>query len=201
MNPTPESPDTTAARERAALSPYLIGAAIGLLNIGAFAAFRKGIGVSGAYESSAALAARQLAPDAAHVNDYVKARKDPPKFNWESWLVLGTILGGMAAARTGRGAELRANDQLEPGRPTRSPLASAAGGALLMYGARMADGCTSGHSLSGTAQGAASSWVFTPLMFGVASLLARRAGSGRRLKAGLKGAPHAELKGEVRWPK
>jgi hypothetical protein len=23
----------------------------------------------------------------------VKARKDPPKFNWESWLVLGTILG------------------------------------------------------------------------------------------------------------
>ena len=32
-------------------SPYLIGAAIGLLNIGAFAAFRKGIGVSGAYET------------------------------------------------------------------------------------------------------------------------------------------------------
>ena len=37
-------------------SPYLIGAAIGLLNICAFAAFRKGIGVSGAYESSAELA-------------------------------------------------------------------------------------------------------------------------------------------------
>lgn len=47
-------------------SPYLIGAAIGLLNICAFAAFRKGIGVSGAYENSAALAARRLAPDAAH---------------------------------------------------------------------------------------------------------------------------------------
>jgi hypothetical protein len=39
----------------------------------------------------------------------------------------------------------------------------------------MADGCTSGHALSGTAQGAASSWLFTPLMFGVGSLLARRA--------------------------
>ena len=48
-----------------------------------------------------------------------------------------------------------------------------AGGALLMFGARMADGCTSGHGLSGTAQGAASSWLFTPLMFGVGSLLAR----------------------------
>jgi uncharacterized membrane protein YedE/YeeE len=160
-------------------SPYLIGAAIGLLNICAFAAFRKGIGVSGAYENSAALAARQLAPDAAHVNEYVKARKEPPKFNWESWLVLGTILGGMAAARTsGRDDDSWID---EPGAESkRSPLASAAGGAMLMFGARMADGCTSGHALSGTAQGAGSSWLFTPLMFGVGSLLARRARGARR---------------------
>lgn len=156
-------------------SPYLIGAAIGLLNIVAFAAFHKGIGVSGAYESSAALAARQLAPDAAHVNDYVKAKKEPPKFNWESWLLLGTILGGMAAARTGGGNGASRVDDRAGSEPERSPLASAAGGAMLMFGARMADGCTSGHALSGTAQGAGSSWLFTPLMFAVGSLLARRA--------------------------
>lgn len=159
-------------------SPYLIGAAIGLLNIFAFAAFRKGIGVSGAYENAAALTARRLAPDAAHVNDYVKERKEPPKFNWESWLVLGTILGGMVAARTSDN-ETQVNDH--PGtEPMRSPLASAAGGAMLMFGARMADGCTSGHALSGTAQGAGSSWLFTPLMFGVGALLARRARGARR---------------------
>lgn len=161
-------------------SPYLIGAAIGLLNIGAFAAFRRGIGVSGAYESSAALAARRLAPDAAHVNDYVKARKEPPKFNWEAWLVLGTILGGMAAARALGGNDASWDDRPDA-EPKRSPLASVAGGAMLMFGARMADGCTSGHSLSGTAQGAGSSWLFTPLMFGVGSLLARRARAARRL--------------------
>jgi uncharacterized membrane protein YedE/YeeE len=156
-------------------SPYLIGAAIGLLNIGAFAAFRRGIGVSGAYESSAALAARRWAPDAAHVNDYVKARKEPPKFNWESWLVLGTILGGMAAARMARTKDGPRVEDPAGAEGKRSPLASAAGGAMLMFGARMADGCTSGHGLSGTAQGAGSSWLFTPLMFGVASLLARGA--------------------------
>lgn len=161
-------------------SPYLIGAAIGLLNIGAFAAFRKGIGVSGAYENSAALAARRLAPDAAHVNDYVKSRKEPPKFNWESWLVLGTILGGMAAARTLGGHDAGWDQDHAGAGPERSPLASVAGGAMLMFGARMADGCTSGHGLSGTAQGAASSWLFTPLMFGVGSLLARRARGARR---------------------
>ena len=158
-----------------AMSPYLIGAAIGLLNIGAFAAFRRGIGVSGAYESSAALAARRLAPDAAHVNDYVQARKEPPRFNWESWLVLGTMLGGLAAARAAGAGERVADDLPADADSRRSPLASAAGGAMLMFGARMADGCTSGHGLSGTAQGAASSWLFTPLMFGVASLLARGA--------------------------
>lgn len=158
-------------------SPYLIGAAIGLLNIGAFAVFRKGIGVSGAYESSAALLARRLAPDAAHVNDYVKARKEPPKFNWESWLVLGAILGGMAAARAGTSA---AADGRPGADPKRSPLASAAGGAMLMFGARMADGCTSGHALSGTAQGAGSSWLFTPLMFGVGSLVARLSRGAKR---------------------
>jgi uncharacterized membrane protein YedE/YeeE len=158
-------------------SPFLIGAAIGLLNIGAFIAFRKGIGVSGAYESSAALISRRLAPDAVHLNDYVKARKDPPKFNWESWLVVGTILGGLAAARADRADGYVDADASAP---TRSPLASAAGGALLMFGARMADGCTSGHALSGTAQGAGSSWLFTPLMFGVGTLLARLARGARR---------------------
>lgn len=167
-------------------SPYVIGAAIGLLNIAAFAAFRKGIGISGAYESSAALAARRLAPDAAHVNDYVKARKEPPKLNWEWWLLVGTVLGGFAAARAAGSSDALAVDDPMRTQEKRSPLASLAGGAMLMYGARMADGCTSGHGLSGTAQGAASSWLFTPLMFGAGSLLARGA-RGRR--------------GEVRWPR
>jgi uncharacterized membrane protein YedE/YeeE len=164
-------------------SPYLIGAAIGLLNIFAFAVLRKGVGVSGAYESSAALVARRLAPDAAHVNDYVKARKEPPKFNAESWLVLGTILGGMAAARTFGGNDVARIDGRAGAEPKRSSLASAAGGAMLMFGARMADGCTSGHALTGTAQGAGSSWLFTPLMFAVGSFVARRArGAARRSK-------------------
>lgn len=161
-------------------SPFLIGAAIGLLNIFTFAAFRKGIGVSGAYENSAALAARRLAPDAAHVNAYVKARKEPPKFNWESWLVLGTIVGGMVAARKFGANDVSSADTPSAAAQKRSPLASAAGGAMLMYGARMAEGCTSGHALSGTAQGAGSSWLFTPLMFAVGSLLARNARHQRK---------------------
>lgn len=48
------------------------------------------------------------------------------------------------------------------------------GGAMMMFGARMAKGCTSGHALSGTMQLAASSWVFSPLM-ALTSILTARA--------------------------
>jgi uncharacterized membrane protein YedE/YeeE len=147
--------------------------------MGAFVAFRKGIGVSGAYETGAALAARKMAPDALRVNDFVKARDKAPQLDWEVLLVVGTVLGGLLASRSERAVGGAAAEQSPA---LRSPLASATGGALLMVGARMADGCTSGHSLSGTAQGAASSWVFTPLMFLAGSLLARAA---RRLRGGL----------------
>ena len=93
----------------------------------------------------------------------------------------------MAAARRAGSSDALPLDDPMRAQKKRSPLASLAGGAMLMFGARMADGCTSGHGLSGTAQGAASSWVFTPLMFGVGSLLAR----GARRTAG--GGAMAEM--------
>jgi uncharacterized membrane protein YedE/YeeE len=39
------------------------------------------------------------------------------------------------------------------------------GGAILLFGARLADGCTSGHGISGGLQLALSSWVFLVSMF------------------------------------
>jgi uncharacterized protein len=43
-------------------------------------------------------------------------------------------------------------------------------GALMMFGARLAQGCTSGHGISGTMQLAVSSWLFIIVAFGVATL-------------------------------
>jgi uncharacterized membrane protein YedE/YeeE len=47
------------------------------------------------------------------------------------------------------------------------------GGALMMFGARMAKGCTSGHGISGTMQFAASSWLFNPIIFASGAAVAR----------------------------
>jgi uncharacterized membrane protein YedE/YeeE len=43
------------------------------------------------------------------------------------------------------------------------------GGGLMMFGARLAQGCTSGHGISGALQLAVSSWLFVVVMFAVAS--------------------------------
>lgn len=51
--------------------------------------------------------------------------------------------------------------------------AAAAGGFLLLFGARLAGGCTSGHILSGVSQLAISSIVFFIAAFGSAVVTAK----------------------------
>jgi uncharacterized membrane protein YedE/YeeE len=52
------------------------------------------------------------------------------------------------------------------------------GGVVIMYGARLAGGCTSGHGISGGLQLALSSWLFLAVMFstglGVTAVLFRK---------------------------
>jgi hypothetical protein len=158
-------------------SPYLIGTGIGLLNMLAFATVGRGLGITTPFEDAAAVAARRLAPHSASVAKYLHKRDEPPKLGWEAFVVLGVLGGSYVAARlAGEVAAVpvpsRWQQRFGPGRGKR--LASAvAGGALMMFGARMAKGCTSGHGITGTSQLAASSWVFSPLMFASAALAAR----------------------------
>lgn len=50
----------------------------------------------------------------------------------------------------------------------RTYLPSFIGGFLLLYGARMADGCTSGHMMSGMMQGSVSGYLFAAAVFAMA---------------------------------
>jgi len=58
--------------------------------------------------------------------------------------------------------------------PTRRYAVAFAAGFIMLFGARLADGCTSGHGLSGTAQLAVGSMVAVAAMFagGIATALA-----------------------------
>jgi uncharacterized membrane protein YedE/YeeE len=158
-------------------SPYVIGGALGLLNAFAFATAKRGLGVTTAFESTAALAGREVAPDAMNVNAYVAKREETPKVDWESLLVVGMLAGSYLAAHATSDPPTRAvppswSRRFGPSRAKRNA-AAFVGGAVMMFGARMAKGCTSGHTLTGTAQLAVSSWVFSPLMFATAAGVTR----------------------------
>jgi uncharacterized membrane protein YedE/YeeE len=158
-------------------SPYLVGGALGLLNTFAFATASRGLGVTTAFEDAAALTARRVAPDAMQVNAYIAKREDTPKIDWESLLVVGVLAGSYLAARgtpsrAARAVPITWARRFGKSRAKRHA-AAFVGGAIMMFGARMAKGCTSGHALTGTAQLALSSWVFSPIMFATAAAVAR----------------------------
>jgi uncharacterized membrane protein YedE/YeeE len=84
---------------------------------------------------------------------------------WKLWFALGLPLGGLAGAfATGSlhvaGSSSAIAEQFHV-HGTAQYLLLAVGGALVGYGARMAGGCTSGHSIVGIALGAKSSLVAT----------------------------------------
>ncbi|MFN2427199.1 MAG: YeeE/YedE thiosulfate transporter family protein [Candidatus Binatia bacterium] len=166
-------------------SPYAVGAGIGLLNAAAFATVGRGLGVTTAFEDAAALAEAQLAPGAAPIREYLEKREKKPEIGWESLLAVGVLAGSFLAAiaageRTRPAVPPDWERRFGPDREARYA-AAFAGGALMMFGARMAKGCTSGHAITGNSQLAVSSLVFSPIMFASAALAARAiyGGEGR----------------------
>lgn len=146
-----------------------IGTGIGLLNTASFATAGQGLGVTTPFEDVAALAVQRLAPDRTRINRYLQHREERPKIGWEAFLVLGVLLGSRLAAagsgeRTTRAVPPDWKRRFGPD-PVLRGLGAFAGGALMMFGARMAKGCTSGHAITGNSQLAASSWLFSAVMF------------------------------------
>lgn len=145
--------------------PYAVGAGIGLLEIVSMATVKRPLGVSSAFEKLAAGATEVVSPETA--KRYREAGGDEAELGWETALVGGVLLGSLASAVLSGAREQP--PVWSPRRSTSSGLGRAAsavlGGASMMFGARMAKGCTSGHGISGTMQLAASSWAFTAVMF------------------------------------
>lgn len=158
-------------------SPYAIGGALGLLNTFAFATAKRGLGVTSAFENGAAIVGRKVAPDAMHINEYMKAKDERPSLDWEAFLAAGIVVGSYLVAKQSnehRASFVPKGWSRRFGPSVSKRLAAAfVGGAAMMFGARMAKGCTSGHCITGTSQLALSSWVFSPLMFASAALAAR----------------------------
>ncbi len=144
-----------------AWSPYLVGAAIGVLSWLTFYVSDNPIGASSFYAQVSGYFGKLIAP--RHTASLAYFKDNPPRVGWEFVFVVAIIFGGAIAAVTG--GEF-ANEWLPPmwiarfGDSIALRAATAFGGGILMsFGARLAGGCTSGHGISGTLQLSVGSWI------------------------------------------
>ena len=143
------------------------GLLLGLLNIAVFYSADYYLSVSTTFSRFAGMLVSVVAPDHVAANAYWQKVK--PVVDWQFMLVLGIPIGAYLAARLSQPVKFSAS--LPDMWVSRFGASSAkrwffgiVGGILVGFGARLADGCTSGHALSGGAQMAVSSWVFLVAM-------------------------------------
>ncbi len=173
---------TTSFLTEKAWSPYAAGIVIGLLQIPAFLIIETALGASSSYVTIGALITSWIDPSILRIDYAARHVAASAKNWWQVALVAGIAIGALLSARLS-GAR---REPISPiwaralgsGSPGRRYAVAFAAGFLMLLGARIADGCTSGHGLSGMAQLAVGSTVAVAAMFagGIAAgiLLLRR---------------------------
>lgn len=151
------------------------GIALGILSALSMV-FLKPMGTSTVFPSSIAIALKPLFPEFVANNAYFKTI--PLTVGWEHLLVLGIPIGAYLAYRLVERKSGKA-EQSAAAAASGSPVAAFAGGFLVLFGARMASGCTTGHILSGMTQLSMAGFLFAAAVFAggipVAMLMKRRA--------------------------
>lgn len=169
------------------------GIALGLLSAFAFITYA-GLGTSTSYPRTVALLLNPLFPEWVANNAYFQ--RVPPAVDWQLLLVVGIAVGGFLASRVARGRQAAscalpvsggqttadgagpsaggsgdAGDEIVfvDGQPVagRRKWMAFVGGFLLLFGARLAGGCTSGHIITGMTQLATASFLFAAAVFAV----------------------------------
>ena len=78
-------------------SPYVVGAGIGILSWFTFLTAGNALGISTAFESTAAIAEQQILPQMAATNPFFE--KKVPKIDWGWMLVVGVFVGALISSR------------------------------------------------------------------------------------------------------
>lgn len=149
-------------------SPYAAGVIIGLLQIPAFLLVQTALGTSSSYVTLAAHIASVFDGSLAQYQ-YLAKHMWGAKNLWQLAMVVGIVLGAFVSMRLS-GARRQSISPVwnrTVGISTlgaRAPMAFA-GGFIMVFGARIADGCTTGHGISGMAQLSVGSTVAVASMF------------------------------------
>ena len=149
-----------------------LGILFGLLSVASIALFGP-IGVSTTYPRAVGAVLETLAPTYARANPYLQqvgGLLEP-----ETLLVVGLLIGGFLAARLGRRGAAPLVEPVHANERTtgRRYLNAFIGGFFLLFGARLAGGCTSGHVISGISQLSVSGLLFGAGVFATGIFVAK----------------------------
>lgn len=162
----------SAQRTTVGLPPWArLGVLFGLVSAASIALYGP-IGVSGTYSRFIGAISRAVTPSYASAHPYIV--KMGSLVTPETFLVIGLLIGGFLSAWLGK-TEAPAIEVVHARETTRGRRYADAfiGGVLILFGARLAGGCTSGHIISGMTQLSISGILFTAAVFGGGMLTAR----------------------------
>lgn len=146
------------------MNPYLAGLLLGITLLASYLILGAGLGASGGLARMSAWLEGCFAPVHTQSSAYFGAWGDKPLHYYLVFMLAGVFLGGLFSAVLAR----RVKFQVERGRNTsrgfRLTLALI-GGVLAGFASRLAQGCTSGQALSGSAMLLSGSLVFLVCVF------------------------------------
>ena len=153
---------------RKSWNPYLVGVGIGVLSWLVFLIVNKPLGMSTEVSKfSGWFTGIFIGQEAMMENSYWASKT--PAFGYSTVFLIFTAIGAFVSALISRDLLMEKVpplwQQYHGSSVAKRMIAAFIGGGLLLFGARLAGGCTSGHGISGTLQLGLSSWVFFAVMF------------------------------------
>ena len=142
-------------------NPYVAGACSGCLSILSVWVAGKYLGASTTFARSAGMIEKWFAPE--HVSRLDYFIKYVPKIDWQLMFVVGIFIGALISSLLSSSFEFKSVPDMwseKFGTDTKKRAVWAfVGGAVALFGARLAGGCPSGHGLSGTLQLSVSGFI------------------------------------------
>lgn len=154
-------------------SPYAVGIGIGILSWLSFLISKHPIACSTTFAKTSGMIERLFRGDKVTAKPYYQKIK--LVVDWQYMLVVGVVIGSFISALLSGDFQWQwvppIWDASFGSDVIRRVAVALIGGVFIGFGARWADGCTSGHGISGTLQLAVSSWI-SALCFFIGGILA-----------------------------
>ncbi len=142
-------------------SPYAVGIGIGILSWLTFLISKRPLACSTTFARLSGLI--EMLFRGARVDQKPYYQKVRLVIGWQMMLVLGIVIGSLLSALLSGDLQWQWVPPAWQSSFGDNPLlrggVALLGGVIIAFGARWADGCTSGHGISGTLQLAVSSWI------------------------------------------